>query len=79
MTETWLTNDHSDTELRLTHYIIYRRDRNSVTRGKSRKGRTLIAVRQSFQSVILEVSANCDMYEQSWVQVILRNRNILSQ
>lgn len=50
LTETWLTDSISDTELFSRDYMVWRRDRNYVQTGQSRGGGVLIAIRNNLSA-----------------------------
>jgi Reverse transcriptase (RNA-dependent DNA polymerase) len=59
-TETWLTDDYHDSELGLTNYAIYRRDRSADTSVYGRGGGVLIAVHHKFTSQVIDTPLNIE-------------------
>lgn len=56
LTETWLTADIQDSELFPTHFSVYRKDRDYGTLNVTRGGGVLLAVRNRYASVKIDLS-----------------------
>ena len=68
ITESWANRDITDAELRLTGYVMFRRDRIG-----RRGGRVTLYVKESIQvyEIKLEREADCD--EDVWCKIVSRN------
>lgn len=75
LTETWLIDSISDSELGLPNYNIYRCDRNNITSNCSRGGGVLIAIRKDFSSKLISVPIS--NVEHVVVQATIGSINIL--
>ena len=53
---TWLNMNVGDSELGLTNFTIYRFDRNENTSNCTRGGGTLIAVKNTYNSTLINIS-----------------------
>lgn len=76
ISETWLPECISDSELGLHGYSIYRCDRDYENRTESKGGGVLIAVRNHIKSYLVS-SENSNIYESLFIKVWLCNRPIL--
>ncbi|XP_055597714.1 uncharacterized protein LOC129747493 [Uranotaenia lowii] len=74
ITETWLKDDSSNSELASTHNI-YRCDRNSNNSHLRRGGGVLIAVRHGIDAVSV-TAPDCDSLEQVIVRIKLQHRSV---
>ncbi|XP_055589302.1 uncharacterized protein LOC129741589 [Uranotaenia lowii] len=74
ITETWLKDDISNSELALTHNI-YHCDRNSNNSHFRRGGGVLIAVRHGIDAVSV-TGPDCDSLEQVIVRIKLQHRSV---
>lgn len=75
MSETWLCDSISDSELGLSNYTVYRCDRNVSTSNLSRGGGVLIAIRNNIPSSILTTYAN--NVEHLFVKITINNKNYI--
>ena len=56
LTETWLTNDISTSEIFSNNYLVFRKDRNLQEHGVTRGGGVLLAVNAHFHVTHLDLS-----------------------
>lgn len=75
LTETWLTDGFADNEFIDERYSLYRRDRCSETRFKSRERGILIAVLKDLNScrVLIDILQREDL----WVSIMLNNASLV--
>lgn len=69
LTETWLCDSISNTELFDASYVVYRKDRCSITTGLSRGGGVLLAIKSSFRSSWVDLDDSSGLIEQICVCV----------
>lgn len=75
LTETWLNEDISSSELGLNHYNIYRLDRNRITSNKTKGGGVMVCISKNISSSKLPVKHK--NVEQIFVMLKISTRKII--
>ncbi|KAK9739127.1 hypothetical protein QE152_g9227 [Popillia japonica] len=75
LTETWLTDSISSSELFSSDFLVYRRDRDFSTSLKQRGGGFLIAVRSNIRLSLIKLPSNTN--EELFVSVLIHNNEYI--
>lgn len=77
LTESWLNDNFSTSEVNFINYYVYRSDRNSEVSSKSRGGGVIVLVHKSLQSQLVPVASPSKSYELLFVKVQLQGEALL--
>lgn len=74
LTETWLTEDISDSEIFDPRYVVFRKDRDIEVTGKKRGGGVLIAVQKKYKAFLIDIPT---YLETVFVEVSIHGKPII--
>lgn len=77
LSETWLNDDFTQSEVKVTNYDIYRSDRDPIVSGRSRGGGVLIAVSSKLKSRRINVASPTHSFDHVFVHVQVGSGSLL--